>query len=315
MGKPEAEQIVAATDCKGQTVAQIKDAHGCSERTARWVRHIVSGGVEPSRYKRKVKRSPLVDILVIPDAHSEPGEDLRRFRWIGLEARERAKRAAKLGRQFYLVSIGDFADVGSLSSWDKGKASGENRRYEDDCAANWAALGLVDQYLGDMVDRVRKIITLGNHENRIARFANDNPALPGTIDAGRDLGFIAHGWDVVPFLEPREIAGVSFIHYMPTKTGRAMAGVNLARNLAIKMGQSVVVGHSHEYQHSVVPRPLSGRHVHGLVCGGYFEKAHEYAGVTGHNSQWHGLVMLNGVQAGDMDVEPIRMGTLKDRWS
>ena len=113
---------------------------------------------------------------------------------------------------------------------------------------------------------------------------------------------------------PHKIGGVSFLHYMPTKTGRAMAGVNLARNLAVKMGESVVVGHSHEYQATPVARPLSGGHVWGVVVGAYFERMHEYAGVTGHNSQWHGLVMLNGVEAGDMDVEPIRLSTLRDRW-
>jgi hypothetical protein len=204
--------------------------------------------------------------------------------------------------------------MGSLSSWDKGKSSGENRRYKDDCEANWAALQLVDEGLGDMADKVEKIITLGNHENRISRFANDNPALPGTIDAAQDLGFLSHGWQVIPFLEPLEIAGVNFIHYMPGKTGRALAGVNLARSLAIKMGQSVVVGHSHEYQHAPIGRPLSGTHCHGLVVGAYFEKMHEYAGVTGHNTQWHGLVLLSRVKDGDFDTSPTRLDTLRERW-
>ena len=313
MGKKEALELIKITDCEGLRVSDLRTIHGCSEATARWVRHLVSGGKRPT--KGRTPSSTAVDILVIPDAHSEPGEDLRRFLWLGKEARRCAKQAAKMGRRFYLVSIGDFADVGSLSSWDKGKSSGENRRYKDDCEANWAALQLVDQGLGDMADTVEKIITLGNHENRIARFANDNPALPGTIEAGQDLGFLAHGWKVVPFLEPLEIAGVNFIHYMPGKTGRALAGVHLARSLATKMGQSVVVGHSHEYQHAVIGRPLSGMHCHGLVVGAYFEHMHEYAGITGHNTQWHGLVLLSRVEAGDFDAQPIRLETLKERWS
>ena len=119
---------------------------------------------------------------------------------------------------------------------------------------------------------------------------------------------------MVPFLEPLEIAGVNFIHHMPGKTGRALAGVHLARSLATKMGQSVVVGHSHEYQHAVIGRPLSGTHCHGLVVGAYFERMHEYAGITGHNTQWHGLVLLSRVEAGDFDAQPIRLETLKERW-
>ena len=166
MGKTEALELIDRVDCAGLRVSDLRTLHGCSEGTARWVRHLVSGGAEPeaaARQRRRTRsrpRSSKVDVLVIPDAHSEPGEDLRRFRWLGLEARARAIRARRLGRAFHLVSIGDFADVGSLSSWDKGKASGENKRYADDCAANWAALGLIDQGLGDMTDKITKVIFL-----------------------------------------------------------------------------------------------------------------------------------------------------------
>lgn len=255
-----------------------------------------------------------VDILVIPDAHTMPGESLRRFTWLGQYARKCALRAERRGREFILLSIGDFCDVHSLSSWDKGKASGENARYHLDIAANKRALELIDQGLGDYAKTVRKVITLGNHENRVNRFANDNPAMSGYLDAGVDLGFAEHGWEVVPFLKPKRINGVTFVHYVPNKMGRAMGGVTLTRRLVQTCHASVVVGHSHSFSHWKECEPLEGRVLHGVQVGCFFEADHDFAGPMGNHQYDKGLVLLENVRNGDFDVTTISMESLQERY-
>lgn len=250
------------------------------------------------------------DILVVPDAHAMSGQNLRRFTWLGKEIAERATRARTLGKAFKVVSIGDWADMASLSSWDKGKASGENRRYADDTKASREALGLLHAEVPTTLG-VEFYVTLGNHENRIARYVNDSPALQGQLDGPRDLGFIDKGWTVVPFLAPLNLAGVNFIHYMPNAMGQAMSGVALTRRLVLTAHSSVIVGHTHWYGHHTERNPMTGKRLHGVVCGCYFEEDHDFAGVTGNHRYDRLLLVLNNVSEGDFDLETMSMASLR----
>ena len=86
-----------------------------------------------------------------------------------------------------VVQIGDFADMPSLSSYDIGKKSFEGRRYKDDV---FAAQEAMDALLAPIVaynkraERnkskqylPRMVLTLGSHEQRILRAANDGPKM------------------------------------------------------------------------------------------------------------------------------------------
>ena len=62
--------------------------------------------------------------LVIPDVQAKPGDDFNFLSWIGKYcAREHPD---------VIVQIGDFADMPSLSEYDKGKKSFEGRSYKKD---------------------------------------------------------------------------------------------------------------------------------------------------------------------------------------
>lgn len=66
----------------------------------------------------------MTDILIIPDAHAHPGYSNERFALIG--------KTIVTHKPDVVVCLGDFADMPSLSSYDRGKASFEGKRYWKD---------------------------------------------------------------------------------------------------------------------------------------------------------------------------------------
>lgn len=236
-------------------------------------------------------------ILVVPDAHARPNESNRRFDALGNFIVDK--------RPDVVVSIGDFADMGSLCSYDRGTRSAEGRRYQEDVECSADAISRVmtpvdAAYRKSKRKRPEFYITLGNHENRIDRAANQSPELYGKLSID-DLKFKEHGWSVVPFLSPLVLEGICFIHYLPSgPLGRPTSGVNHARSLVLKGMMSVVVGHSHQRDFYETTR-IDGNKMFGLVVGCYDEGEHSYAEGTQQN-WWSGLVMLH--EAANGSAEP-----------
>lgn len=235
-------------------------------------------------------------ILVIPDAHSRPNFNNDRFDALGNFIADK--------RPDIVVSIGDWADMGSLCSYDKGTKSAEGRRYQADIEACHDALRRTMEPVKAAARVHRKglpefYITLGNHEARIDRAASTNPELFGKL-ATTDLGFEEWGWTVVPFLQPLVLQDILFQHYLPSGAmGKPVSGVNHARTLVMKGLQSTVVGHSHGRDFWETTR-ADGQKMFGLVVGCYDQGEHSYAAGTQHN-WWSGLVMLNEAERGQME--------------
>jgi hypothetical protein len=243
--------------------------------------------------------------LIIPDAHSNPDSNNDRFSWIGNFILEEVPEL--------VLCIGDFADLNSLSSYDKGKRSAELRRYRHDIRAARDALLRINEPLHTYnVGRKsskkaprrepRKIITLGNHEHRIERAINNAPELDGTLHID-DIGFQEFGWEVSPFKRPVVVEGVHFCHYFPSGVkGEAISGFNIASSIVVKNMVSSVCGHSHLYDHAVRHRP-DGHTVIGL-CVGWYGETPGYEDAT-DNLWWSGLVVLHDMTEGRFDVEQI----------
>src|ERR1043165_5259660 len=97
-----------------------------------------------------------IDILVVGDAHAKPGVSNRRFDWLGKYIVETRPKV--------VVDMGDWSDMESLSSYDKGKKSFEGRRYKKDIAAGAEAR----QRVADHLRRVRqryapRLVALGGN--------------------------------------------------------------------------------------------------------------------------------------------------------
>jgi hypothetical protein len=250
-------------------------------------------------------------ILVLPDVQAKPGVDFSFLRRIGLYMVEK--------KPDVVVCIGDFADMPSLSSYDKGKKSFEGRRYKRDIeAAQFAMqafLGPLNEY-NAMRRRNRKgeykprmVLTLGNHEARISRACEDDPKLDGVLSL-KDLAYEEYGWEVYDFLQVVIIEGVAFSHYFTSGTmGRP---VTTAQACLTKKHMSCVQGHQQGLQMATGYRG-DGQLLTSIIAGSCYEHDEAYLGPQG-NKHWRGFLMLHAVRDGTFDVMPVSLEYVNRRF-
>ena len=240
--------------------------------------------------------------LVIGDPHCNPKASNDRFLWAGKLARDLKPDT--------IVCMGDFSSLDSLSSYDKGKKSFEGRRYKKDIDHAHDALEKFNKGLNGR--RSRKVMLLGNHEDRIDRIVDETPELDGTIST-KDLKFKEFGWEVIAYQEPVAIDGVHYCHNYPTGImGKPISGDNVARSLLLKNKVSSTVGHCHLFDYSMCTIP-SGRKVLGLSAGCYLHHKEDYARNT-QRLWWSGLIVKRNVRQGEYDIETIEYNTVKKRY-
>ena len=161
----------------------------------------------------------------------------------------------------------------SLSSYDVGKKSFEGRRYRDDIEAAHAAmealLSPLEEYNANArrnhKERFspRRILLLGNHENRINRATENDPKLDGVLSTN-DLKYEEAGWEVVPFLDVRVISNIAFSHYFTSGVlGRPVTSVNA---LLTKKHMSCVAGHQQGLQFHADYK-ADGTRITGIIAG------------------------------------------------
>lgn len=240
--------------------------------------------------------------LVVGDAHWAPGQSMERAIWLA--------RAINDHRPDVVVVIGDWYSMDSLCSHHS-RREAEGHRVQADLEAGNEAL----QTLHDHLRHEPELhFCEGNHEQRLARLAEENPALQGFV--GMHLyGFQSMGWHVHPYLQPARIDGIRYQHCLPTR-GRAMLGgkYHAARMLdRVRYSESVTVGHSHRLQYRTEADHL-GRRVHGLVAGCYFDHREGYAGEDNHE-WWRGLLLCEGVEHGDYALRILPMSDLRRRYA
>ena len=245
--------------------------------------------------------------LLIPDCHSSPNTDNRRFDWLGNLILEEVPD--------FVLCLGDFADLGSISSYDKGKMAGENARYQYDVDACHDALNRINKPLKEYNEKrksnkkssrvePKKVMLLGNHEDRIRRAVNDAPALYGTLSIN-DLGFTDYGWEVIPFMQEYIVEDTVCCHYFPTGvSGAPISGFNIASNALDKNKASSICGHSHLFDFAMRDSAVHGKMM-GLCAGCYLEeKTFEFAT---YKYWWSGVCMLHDWVDGRFDLETIEI--------
>jgi predicted phosphodiesterase len=198
------------------------------------------------------------NMLIIPDAHAAPEYDSDRFTALGNYI---VKHKPEI-----IVCLGDFADMPSLSSYNKEK-----------------------QY------KPRLFMCLGNHEDRIDRAVNSAPELEGAISI-KDLQYEKFGWKLTPFKRTLTIEGIIFSHYFTSGVaGRPISSSHIGHQLVSKLHCSAVQGHSHLYNHAEQTRP-DGQKIFGLSAG-CFSHPH-YSESWCRDTEytwWRGVVSLNGL--------------------
>ena len=243
--------------------------------------------------------------LVIPDSHAIYGENLRRYTWLG--------RLIADIKPDVVIDIGDWFDMESLCSYDKGTKGFEGRRYWKDIEAGVEAQDRLYRVLRKQKKKLPRFIrTLGNHEERINRAIDSDPVLEGTISVN-DLQSKKYKWEVYPFLEPADVDGIIYQHYFTSGVmGRPIGGVNPARSLLLKQMASSTQGHSHLFDYSIVS-DARGKHIHGCVVGCYFESNHSWAGPA--NSLYNrGVVVKRNVENGSYDLQHISLESIRKEY-
>ena len=276
------------------------------------VRHLQTANIHDSRIENncsKIENSKPITHCLIPDVQAKPGVPLDHLRWGGEYIAEK--------RPDVIVCIGDFADMESLSSYDRGKKSAENKRYHADLEAAHKAMELLMTPIVQKMQKIpqwkpRLVLTLGNHEDRITRFVDDNAVMEGALCLD-DLGYKAWGWEVIPFREPVCIDGLWYCHYFYNQnSGKPYAGENLQTRLKT-IGHSFSMGHQQGLQTAI--RDLSnGTRQRGLVAGSFYQHAEEYKGPQA-NGHWHGIVMKHEVKDGNYDLMEVSLEYLRRRYA
>ena len=247
-------------------------------------------------------------IMVLPDVQAKPGADFSYLRRIGMYMVEK--------KPDVVVCIGDFADMPSLSSYDKGKKAFEGRRYKRDVEAAQFAM---QAFLGPMWEhnqtakakyKPRMVLTLGNHEERINRATNEDAKLDGVLSI-KDLAYEEYGWEVVPFLEVVVIEGIAFSHYFTTGVMGRPAGTAQAQ--LRKAGMSCIAGHQQGKQIAYSTR-ADGSTVTSIIAGSCYEHDEDYMGAQG-NKHWRGFLMCHEVKDGAFDEMWVSLGYINQRYS
>ena len=242
--------------------------------------------------------------LFIPDAQIRPGVCTDHLEALGNYIVDKQPDV--------LINIGDFADMASLSSYERpGSKHLEGMRYDDDVGSTKEAMErLLDPIKAynkqqrknkKALYRPRMVMTLGNHENRINRAINADPVkLEGTIGIS-DLKYEKYGWEQHDFLDIVEVDGVLYSHYFVNPqglTGHAIGGT--IENKLRLLGNSFSMGHQQHRQYGS-KYLADGTEIHGLVCGSFYMHDEEYLGPQKNRQYWRGVVVKHEVQNGSYD--------------
>ena len=255
--------------------------------------------------------------FVIPDTQIKDGVPLEHLTWIGNYIVDE--------KPDVIIHLGDFADMPSLSSYDRGMKSFEGRRYKTDVEAAHAGMLALMKPIIDYNKKALKskkkrytprfVMLLGNHENRINRAVECDAILEGTISTD-DLGYAEWGWEVHPFLDPVTIDGIRYSHFFPRSgNGRILQnrrGSPSARTQAVREMMSCTAGHLQGIDLAVIQ--TGDRRVYGLIAGSCYLHDEDYLTAQGTH-YWRGVVVCHQVKDGEYDPMMVSLDYLDRRYN
>lgn len=246
-------------------------------------------------------------VIVIPDTQVKPGVSIEYLEWIGKYIAAKSPDT--------VVHLGDHWDFPSLSSYDRGKRAAENRRVARDIEAGNRGLEILTQAITSGKGSTPRLVLLrGNHEQRLERYTEDNPELDGSIGE-HQFNDTKLGWEVVPFLKPITIYGVTFCHYFPrgpngkitqTRNGAPSAAAQLTREM-----RSSIAGHQQGFDYAI--RPIGGKLIRSIIAGSCYLHDESYLSPQG-NAHWRGILCLNEVRNGNFALMEVTLEYLKRRY-
>jgi hypothetical protein len=243
--------------------------------------------------------------LIIPDTQVKPGVPLHHMRWIG--------QAIQDYQPDRLIHLGDHWDFASVSRHSlPGSTDKEGQRIKADIDAGNKALLMLHDAMGGYEPKT-KVILRGNHEQRLATYVGNNPALEGVVGFHL-LNDRALGWDVVDYFhgspKARNIDGIMYAHYFANPNSGQPIGGTIQNRLS-KIGHSFVQGHQQGLLQGNV-QYATGDIKHGIVAGSAYLHDEEYKGMA--NQHWRGIVVLNEVEDGQFSEMPLTLDYLSRKY-
>jgi hypothetical protein len=249
--------------------------------------------------------------LVIPDTQIRPGDSLEFIDHIADYIVDKKPDVLVIG--------GDWADMPSLSTYDVGTIDAEGRTYRDDILAANDALQRLMAPIQKEQERIarrhlkkwnlRKIVTLGNHEDRITRWIRRDRKLEKLMSLD-DLFFKQWGFEVYPFLQPVTVDGIAYCHYFAS--GVLNKPITTARALLTKLHMSCFAFHQ-QGRDIAYGKRADGSTITGIICGSCYEHDEGYLGPQG-NKHFRGLYVLHEVENGAFDEMPVSLRFLRERY-
>lgn len=249
------------------------------------------------------------NILVIPDTQIRPNN-----------LAMNAPLLAAVGqiivdwRPDVVVHIGDHWDMSSLSTYDfapRNRNTFDGGEVQADVEAGIEAMEILLNPLNELQARQRaskhkvysprRVLTLGNHEQRADRFNELN----GLVDLRAEAD--ALGWEVYDYLEPCFIEQIMFTHYVPNPlSGKPVGGTAEYRLNKVKC--SFVQGHEQTFKYAQ-EYLNDGRRISALVGGACYLHDEPYKGYQGNN-HFRGAFLLHGASSGLYDLEQLSASRL-----
>jgi hypothetical protein len=262
-----------------------------------------------------IKQPEKATHIVIPDSQIKAGVPTAHLEWIGRYLVDTFAGHPNVK----VIHLGDFADMPSLSSYDKGKRSMEGRRYRADIQTANDAFALLNEPLIRYNAHRKQLkerqwwpdlhMLHGNHEDRITRAVESDAQLEDLLSLD-DLRFRYYGWLVHPFLQPVVLDGIHYSHYFYNPmNGRPYGGNALARLKTL--GFSYVMGHQQTLDYAV--RYVGNQQQRGLICGTGYLHDEQYLGYQG-NDYFRGILVLHNVQDGGYELQEVSFESLCQRY-
>lgn len=223
-----------------------------------------------------------------------------------------------------VVVLGDWWDSPSLSMFNS-KLEAESLKIKADLEAGDNAMIRFMSPLMKYNQQQRKnkqrlykpklIYCVGNHDPqvRLPRLIESNPILEGFLQDNTTHFLESFGFEVIPFLEIKEVGGIRFSHYFVNPHSAKKSPLGGQIDTMIKnAGFSFVQGHTQGLK--------MGKHYLGdgtkrlgIVAGSFYQHSERYMGPQG-NEHWHGIIQLNEVRDGSADVCELSLEYLRSNY-
>lgn len=247
--------------------------------------------------------------MIIFDTQIKPSTNLEFMRWMGDFFLER--------RPDKLIHIGDHWDMPSLSRYDTG-LSAVGKNYQNDIESGIEAWRVFFRPYWEYVKHRKSQkkgywkpemhFLMGNHEERILKFVNDNPLLQEKVSYD-DLKLDRLGFTWYNFLQPLKLDGIQYIHYVKNKNSnypKASAKATIEQTF-----MSTIQGHKPGLDIYTVWNDRTECNAWSIINGASYVEDQKYR-EGGGNDHWRGIAYLNNVRDGDFSPEFISMEDLKN---